>query len=111
MVLARNRNLSTRSNGPDGRAGANRAVVLLETHGAGGPDTINQVSGFYCTCAMLVCLAASAAAQQPAASAASTPTSYRVFMRGTLIGREDVTVQQSAAGLTVVSQGRLAAPL
>jgi hypothetical protein len=66
---------------------------------------------FYCTCAVLVCLAAPAAAQQPAASAPSTPTSYRVFMRGTLIGREDVTVQQNAGGLTIVSQGRLAAPL
>jgi len=66
---------------------------------------------FYCTCAVVVCLAAPAAAQQPAASAPSTPTSYRVFMRGTLIGREDVTVQQNAGGLTIVSQGRLAAPL
>jgi len=65
----------------------------------------------YCTCALLVCFAAATAAQQPAASAPSTPTSYRVFMRGTLIGREDVTVQQNAGGLTIVSQGRLAAPL
>jgi uncharacterized protein len=64
---------------------------------------------FYCTCAMLVCLAAPAAAQQP--TAPSSPTSYRVFMRGTLIGREDVTVQQNASGLSIVSQGRLAAPL
>ena len=32
-------------------------------------------------------------------------------MRGTLIGREDVTVQQNASGLSIVSQGRLAAPL
>jgi uncharacterized protein len=32
-------------------------------------------------------------------------------MRGTLIGREDVTVQQNANGLSIVSQGRLAAPL
>ena len=32
-------------------------------------------------------------------------------MRGTLIGREDITVQQNAGGLTIVSQGRLAAPL
>jgi pimeloyl-ACP methyl ester carboxylesterase len=66
---------------------------------------------FYCICAMLVGFVAPAAAQQPAASAPSTPTSYRVFMRGTLIGREDVTVQQNADGLTIVSQGRLAAPL
>jgi pimeloyl-ACP methyl ester carboxylesterase len=58
---------------------------------------------------MLVCLAAAAAAQQP--TAPSSPTSYRVFMRGTLIGREDVTVQQNASGLSIVSQGRLAAPL
>jgi pimeloyl-ACP methyl ester carboxylesterase len=65
----------------------------------------------YCTCAMLVCLAAPAAAQQPPASAPSSPTTYRVFMRGALIGREDVTVQQNASGLTITSQGRLAAPL
>jgi uncharacterized protein len=64
----------------------------------------------YCTCAMLVCLAAPAAAQQPTAQSSPT-TSYRVFVRGTLIGREDVTVQQNASGLTIVSQGRLAAPL
>jgi pimeloyl-ACP methyl ester carboxylesterase len=59
---------------------------------------------------MLVCLAAPAAAQQPTAQSSPT-TSYRVFVRGTLIGREDVTVQQNASGLTIVSQGRLAAPL
>jgi pimeloyl-ACP methyl ester carboxylesterase len=64
---------------------------------------------FYCTCALLVCLAAPAAAQQPPAQ--SAPTTYRVFVRGTLIGREDVTVQQNAGGLSIVSQGRLAAPL
>jgi len=64
---------------------------------------------FYSTCAVLLCLAAPAAAQQPTPQ--SSPTSYRVFVRGTLIGREDVTVQQNASGLSIVSQGRLAAPL
>jgi len=63
----------------------------------------------YCTWTLLLCLAAPAAAQQPAA--ARKPTTYTVFLRGTPIGREDVTVEQNASGLTVSSEGRLAAPI
>src|SRR5262245_15823384 len=62
----------------------------------------------YCTLAVLLCLAAPAAAQQPSAR---KPTTYTVFLRGTPIGREDVTVDKNASGLTVSSQGRIAAPL
>ena len=62
---------------------------------------------FYCTCAIVLALAAPALAQQPT----NKPTSYRVFMRGTAIGREDVTIEKNASGLTITSQGRFAAPL
>jgi pimeloyl-ACP methyl ester carboxylesterase len=64
----------------------------------------------YCTCAIVLALLTPALAQQPAAPA-SKPTSYRLFMRGTAIGREDVTTVRNAGGLTITSQGRLAAPL
>jgi uncharacterized protein len=64
----------------------------------------------YCTCAVLICLAAPAAAQQ-APAPARQPTGYRVFVRGIPVGREDVTVEQNAGGMTITSQGRLDAPL
>ena len=64
----------------------------------------------YCTCAIVLTLAVSALAQQPP-SPTNKPTGYRLFMRGTAIGREDVTIEKNAGGLTVTSQGRLAAPL
>jgi pimeloyl-ACP methyl ester carboxylesterase len=64
----------------------------------------------HCTWAIVLGLAAPCLAQQvPAAT--NKPTTYRVFMRGTAIGREDVTIEKNASGLTVTSQGRLAAPL
>ncbi|HLG55548.1 MAG TPA: alpha/beta fold hydrolase [Vicinamibacterales bacterium] len=67
----------------------------------------------YCTCAVLLLLAAPAAAQQAQATATATakPTAYTVFLRGTPIGREEVTIQEDASGITITSQGRLAAPL
>ena len=63
----------------------------------------------YCTCAIVLALAVPALAQQPPVPT-NKPTSYRVFMRGTAIGREDVTTEKNANGLTITSQGRLAAP-
>jgi pimeloyl-ACP methyl ester carboxylesterase len=67
----------------------------------------------YCTCAVLLFLAAPAAAQQAQATATATakPTGYTVFLRGTPVGREEVTIQEDASGFTIVAQGRLAAPL
>jgi pimeloyl-ACP methyl ester carboxylesterase len=56
---------------------------------------------------MLV-LAAHAAALQAQSAA---PIGYAVFLRGTPVGREEVTVQADATGTTVSSQGRLAPPL
>jgi pimeloyl-ACP methyl ester carboxylesterase len=61
----------------------------------------------YCTLALVLCLAASGAAQQ---APARTATAYTVFLRGTPIGREEVTVEQNAGALSITSQGRLVAP-
>ncbi|MBI4263214.1 MAG: alpha/beta fold hydrolase [Acidobacteria bacterium] len=36
---------------------------------------------------------------------------YTVFLRGTPVGREDVTVVQDASGITITGRGRLSAPL
>ena len=63
---------------------------------------------FHCTCAFLLLLAASSAAQTPAAT--DGPTGYTVFLRGAPIGREDVTVRSDAAGVTVVTEGRVSGP-
>jgi uncharacterized protein len=62
---------------------------------------------FYCTWTLLLCLASPAVAQQ---TPAPKPTSYTLFMRGTPIGREDVSVERNAGALSITSQGRLAAP-
>lgn len=63
----------------------------------------------YCTVAVLLALAPQARAQAtPAAD--PEPTGYAVFLRGTPIGREDVTVRVDGNGLSVVSEGRISAP-
>ena len=61
----------------------------------------------YCTAALLLCAPALAPAQQAAAPAA---TAYTTFMRGTPVGREDVTVRRDAGGLVVSSEGRVSFP-
>lgn len=61
----------------------------------------------HCTCALLLLAPALADAQQKPAPRAA----YTTFVRGTPIGREDVTVQSDASGLTVTSEGRLGAPV
>ena len=63
---------------------------------------------FHSTWVLLLCLAAPAVAQQ---ASPSKPTGFTVFLRGTPIGREEMSVEQNAAGLTITSQGRLLAPL
>jgi hypothetical protein len=76
----------------------------------------------YFTCALGLLLAAPAAlddaraeaAQTPAAQqppATAKPTGYTIFLRGTPVGREEVTVQEDATGTTITAQGRLGAPL
>ena len=64
----------------------------------------------YCTFAVLLGLAAPARAQAPAAAGAG-PTGYTIFLRGTAIGSENVTVRSDAGGLSVVTEGRVSAPL
>jgi hypothetical protein len=63
---------------------------------------------FYCIWAAVLLMAAPAAAQQ------SPPplekTAYNVFLRGSSVGREDVTVVSSADGTIITSEGRLGAP-
>ena len=68
----------------------------------------------YCIWALVLLVAAPVAAQQaPAApQAPEGATGYTVFLRGQPIGREDVTVQRTAAGATtIVSQTRLGPPI
>jgi len=50
---------------------------------------------------------------QQSATEPQAPASigYTVFVHGTPIGREEVTVQPSASGLTITSTGRLSAPV
>ncbi len=38
-------------------------------------------------------------------------TNYTVFLRGTPVGREEVSVQMDARGTTIISQGRVAGPV
>ena len=56
-------------------------------------------------CSLL--LAAGVAGAQPAEGTAS----FRVFLKGSAIGGEDATVRRTPAGITITSNGRLAAPL
>jgi len=61
----------------------------------------------YCTWAFLVFLATAAQAQE----AARPPSiGFTIFLKGTPIGREDVTVRTDASGVSIVSQGRLSVP-
>ena len=62
----------------------------------------------YCTSVFLLFLAAAPAAQVPVTAPGAT--GYTIFVKGTPVGREDVTVQVSTAGITVTSEGRVAAP-
>ena len=62
----------------------------------------------HCTWAFLLVLASAAQAQEAAPPARST--GYTVFLKGTPIGREDVTVRTDASGISILSQGRLSVP-
>jgi len=61
-----------------------------------------------CTWAFLLTLVAAAAQAQE--TAAPPSRGYTIFLRGTPIGREDVTVRADAGGLSIVSQGRMSVP-
>jgi alpha-beta hydrolase superfamily lysophospholipase len=59
---------------------------------------------FYCTWAILALLAIPGGAQ-------NASDAYVIFLRGTPIGREEIAVRSSAAGVTVSSHGNAGAPL
>ena len=61
----------------------------------------------YCTWAFLVFLATAAQAQQ---AALPPSTGFTIFLKGTPIGREDVTVRTDTSGVSIVSQGRMSVP-
>jgi len=71
----------------------------------------------YFTCALGLILGATAGVQAAPAAAAQQapatpkPTGYTIFLRGTQVGREDLTVREDATGTTITAQGRLNAPL
>ncbi|MBF8300073.1 MAG: acetoin dehydrogenase subunit dihydrolipoyllysine-residue acetyltransferase [Acidobacteria bacterium] len=50
-------------------------------------------------------------APQPAQQPSSTTYGYTVFVGGTVVGREDVTSQTTADGLTITGKGRLSGSL
>ena len=60
---------------------------------------------FHCTLAILAILAIPGAAQAPAEAG------YVIFLRGTAIGREEVSIRSSPDGTTVSSHGNAGAPL
>jgi pimeloyl-ACP methyl ester carboxylesterase len=62
----------------------------------------------HCIWTLLLCLAVPAAAQQ---EPDSETHGYTVFVGGTVVGREDVTVTEAADGTTVTSRGRLSGTL
>lgn len=63
----------------------------------------------HCTCVFLLGLPGLAVAQPQAP--AGKPTGYAVFLRGTAIGRELVSVTRDQSAITIATQGRLLAPL
>ena len=66
----------------------------------------------YCTWTLLLFLALPAAAQEPPpASSASGSVGYTVFLQGTPIGHQDVTVRSDARGLLIGGQGQIAPPI
>jgi pimeloyl-ACP methyl ester carboxylesterase len=59
----------------------------------------------YCMWAVLLMAVPAAGQQAPA-----TVTAYTTFIRGTPVGREDVTIRSDNSGFTVTSQGRVGPP-
>ena len=64
----------------------------------------------YLIWAFFLVFSAPAEARQAAPADASS-TGYVVFLRGTAIGRETLTISQDATGITLAGQGRLVEPL
>src|SRR5687768_7069295 len=70
-------------------------------------DTIGPMALRNCTWPLLLLLATGAQAQE---AAAPPSRGYTIFLKGTPIGREDVTVRADASGVSIVSQGRMSVP-
>src|SRR5262245_15912835 len=73
---------------------------------------------FHCTRAVVVAAAAVVLAlsvqtsgARTAAQSGTAPATFQVFLRGALIGNEQVTVERTADGWTIASTGRLGVPL
>ena len=70
---------------------------------------------FYCTLtlALLLALPAASAFAQSASQAPAAPAAvgYTVFLRGSPVGHQEVTVRSDAQGLVISGQGQLAQPL
>jgi len=66
-----------------------------------------------CAALMAAALPLAASAQQPAPPPLQEPggATYRIFLRGAPVGTEQVAVTRGADGWTIVSAGRLAAPI
>ena len=67
----------------------------------------------HCTWTLILLLTVPVAAQPQAVTqgpADSATTGYTVFIWGTPVGREDVTVVEDATGITIIGKGRLSAP-
>jgi pimeloyl-ACP methyl ester carboxylesterase len=62
-------------------------------------------------CTVLALLAIVALGVPAAAQSSDEAASFRVFLRGSAIGGEDVTVRQTPEGVTITASGRLSAPL
>jgi pimeloyl-ACP methyl ester carboxylesterase len=68
----------------------------------------------HCICAILAAAAAAAAAQSPrgdAPQAGADARVYMVFLRGSPIGREDITVRSDNGDFVISGSGRLSPPL
>jgi hypothetical protein len=69
-----------------------------------------QMRFFYFTCALALTMAAPAALDEARAEAAqqapatAKPTTYKVFLGGTQVGTELVTVREDATGTTITAQ-------
>jgi pimeloyl-ACP methyl ester carboxylesterase len=69
---------------------------------------------FHCTAlaaAALLATAVVASAQQAPASPTPGDANFNVFIRGTQVGREQVTLSRTASGWIITSTGRMAAPI
>jgi len=67
--------------------------------------------GVHCTWTLLVLLALPVSAQQAPPAPAGPTTGYTVFLRGSVVGHQEVTVRSGADGLVITGQGQLADPI